>query len=79
MSAIETMIAEAKRSRQLPPPALRRHIREQVGLSQEDIADALGVGRTAVTRWETGSREPGRAVRVAYVALLERLAEEVRQ
>jgi DNA-binding transcriptional regulator YiaG len=75
--AIEQLMQDAKRSRSLPAPPVRRYLREQVGLSQEAVAEALGIGRTAVTRWETGSREPRGAVRLEYVELLERMAREV--
>lgn len=76
MAVIDQLLADARRRHDLPSPAVRRQLREQVGLSQQDLADALGIGRTAVTRWETGARAPGRAVRLAYIELLERLAAE---
>lgn len=75
MAVIDQLLADAKRARDLPPPAVRRHLRERAGLSQEQLAQALGVGRTAVTRWETGAREPRPAVRLDYIEILERLAE----
>jgi DNA-binding transcriptional regulator YiaG len=34
--------------RRLPDPAERRRVREQVGLTQDEIADELGVSRAAV-------------------------------
>jgi transcriptional regulator with XRE-family HTH domain len=75
MEAIDTLLAEARRRQTLPPPPLRRLLRQRAGLTQDEVADALGIGRTAVTRWESGAREPRRAVRLAYIELLERLAE----
>jgi transcriptional regulator with XRE-family HTH domain len=35
---------------------LRRR-RDALGMSQEQLADALGVYQTTITRWETGGRE----------------------
>ena len=76
MNAIETLLNEAKRGRELPPPPMRRYLREQVGLTQGAIAAALDVDRCAVSRWESGQRTPRGQLRLAYVALLERLAKE---
>jgi transcriptional regulator with XRE-family HTH domain len=52
---------------QARPRALAREIvgvslrkaREDKGLTIYDVGDALGVGASAVSRWETGSRWPG--------------------
>jgi DNA-binding transcriptional regulator YiaG len=74
MEGVETAVAKALAKRGLPPPAERRRIRERSELSQGDIADALGVDWSAVSRWEAGLREPaGRNLR-AYADLLDRLA-----
>ncbi len=73
-TAIEHLLEDARRRRSLPPPAVRRMLRERAGLAQREIADALGVGRTAVTRYETGARDPRGPLRLAYVDLLEQLA-----
>ena len=51
-------------------------IREQAGVSQGDVAEALGVTRPAVSYWETGRREPRGENRRRYVELLGRLARE---
>lgn len=38
--------------------------RETLGLSQQELADAVGVSRRAVTNWETGVAEPrGKSLR----------------
>jgi transcriptional regulator with XRE-family HTH domain len=52
-------------------------LRERAGLSQHEIADALGVTREAVALWEAGLRTPRPATASAYLAILERLAAEV--
>ena len=39
----------------MTPTELRR-IRKALGLTQEGLAKALGVGQNAVARWETGAR-----------------------
>ena|SRR4029077_17476993 len=35
-----------------------RKAREAVGLSQEDVGDALGLSRSAVSQWEKGQSSP---------------------
>jgi transcriptional regulator with XRE-family HTH domain len=77
MSALEQVLDEARVRRSLPDPAIRRLLRERAGLTQAEVARALGVTKTAVVRWEAGARVPRLRVRTEYVALLERLAEEV--
>lgn len=45
-------------------PEQVKKIRKQLGLSQEKLAQALGVSRLAVIRWENGQRyASGLAVR----------------
>jgi DNA-binding transcriptional regulator YiaG len=44
--------------RDLPDPAARREIREAAELSQQELADAIGVTRQAVSHWEAGIRTP---------------------
>jgi transcriptional regulator with XRE-family HTH domain len=55
-----------------------RTLREQRKLSQADVARALGVTESAVSRWESGARRPAReeALRLAaLLAVLERADE----
>ncbi|MEU3954031.1 helix-turn-helix transcriptional regulator [Streptomyces achromogenes] len=59
----------------LPPPRVRARLRLAAGLTQRDIADAVGVKRVAVARWEQGQVHPRRPHRTAYIHLLKRLAE----
>ena len=74
----DALIAKAKKRRSLPAPAQRRAIREASSLSQQHIADALGVDRAVVSRWESEDRVVPRGTMFdAYVELLERLQLEV--
>ncbi|MFD3759697.1 helix-turn-helix transcriptional regulator [Streptomyces sp. NPDC058622] len=59
----------------LPPPRVRAQLRLAAGLTQKDIADAVGVKRVAVARWELGETNPRRPHREIYIHLLKRLAE----
>ncbi|MFD5105722.1 helix-turn-helix domain-containing protein [Streptomyces cinereoruber] len=67
--------AEKIRSRmgvrlELPQPDERRRLREAARLSQQDIADAIGVTRAAVGHWETGYRSPRGRLLANYVDVL---------
>ncbi|MGZ0200548.1 helix-turn-helix transcriptional regulator [Streptomyces sp. RM1] len=59
----------------LPPPAVRAKLRLAAGLTQQEVAEAVGVKRLAVARWELGQTHPRRPHRAAYLYLLNRLAE----
>lgn len=54
----------------LPQPDERRRLREAAGLSQQDIADAIGATRAAVGHWETGLRSPRGRLLADYVDVL---------
>ena len=67
-------IFEESRIRQrLPDPDTRRRIRERADLTQQDIADHMGVKPSSVSRWESGERYPRSKTRTRYVLLLENL------
>jgi transcriptional regulator with XRE-family HTH domain len=74
MKILETLLDQARQRRGLPPPPIRRALREQAGLSQGDVARVLRVDRASVSRWESGDREPRRRFVSAYAALLDQLA-----
>jgi transcriptional regulator with XRE-family HTH domain len=69
------LIEQVRTARRLPPPALARAIRDAAGVSQQQIADELGVNRVSVARWELGERIPRGELRLRYVVLLEGLRE----
>lgn len=63
--------------RNFPSPAARRHLRERAGLTQADIAKAIGVDRASVARYELGQRKPAGEVLARYVALLDQIVREL--
>jgi DNA-binding transcriptional regulator YiaG len=74
---IEELIALGQQRRaRLPSPHIRRHIREQAGLTQREIAAYLDISRPSLTRYELGTREPRGRVRDGYQRLLHRLTGE---
>jgi transcriptional regulator with XRE-family HTH domain len=76
MNATEQLIERARARHSLPPPPVRRAVREQAGITRAEIAEALGVTRPMVTRYESGEREPRSERREVYAELLARLARE---
>lgn len=48
-----------------------RELRKQCGLSQEDVATALGVSRQAVTKWESGASLPSSANMIKLAELFQ--------
>lgn len=77
MTRVEAVIRRSRARQQLrAAPATARALRQQAGLTQQDIADALGVSRVAVCRWESGQRLPIGDMAVRYLALLRAAAGE---
>ncbi|MEU5617552.1 helix-turn-helix domain-containing protein [Streptomyces sp. NPDC053808] len=62
------------RSPDLPSPSARARLRKADRLTQQQVADLLGVRRLAVARWEAGNVEPREPHRQAYIRLLAGLA-----
>ncbi|MFI8827460.1 sigma factor-like helix-turn-helix DNA-binding protein [Streptomyces sp. NPDC053431] len=54
----------------LPSPKERRRLREALSLSEDQVAEALGVTRATVRSWETGRSAPRGRKREAYAKLL---------
>jgi len=50
-------------------------IRQQLGLSQEDLARQLGVSYATVNRWEKGHNIPSRLARAQLNAFCEKMIE----
>lgn len=58
----------------LPDPAERARLRQAGNLSQAEVAEALGVHRIQVSKWESGRSEPRQPHRQVYARLLHALA-----
>ncbi|MEU0971332.1 helix-turn-helix transcriptional regulator [Streptomyces sp. NPDC005917] len=59
----------------LPAPEERRAIRQAAGLSQGELAEAIGVTRQAVSHWEAGTRTPKGAFLERYVSAIRTLRD----
>jgi DNA-binding transcriptional regulator YiaG len=71
------LAAQVRAARKLPPPSIARAIRHEAGVSQQQVADELGVNRVTVARWELGERAPRGELRLRYIALLDELQQAV--
>jgi transcriptional regulator with XRE-family HTH domain len=69
------LVATARLRRSIPEPSTRRLIRVAAGLSQEEVAAAVGVTAAALSRWETGRRHPRGQARDRYAHVLGSLRE----
>ncbi|WP_439678200.1 telomere-associated protein Tap [Embleya sp. MST-111070] len=72
--AVDALLAQVAQG-DLPPPAERSRLRTAAGLTQQRVADALGVRRDTIVSWEAGRTEPRPPQRQAYARLLRGLAE----
>ena len=70
---LDELLVRARARRQLPSAEERRRIREAAGVSQRELALALGVSWTAVQRWENGASPRSRVEE--YATALAQLAE----
>lgn len=61
--------------RDLPDLDQRRALRKAAGLAQDDIAEACGVTRQAVSHWENGTRTPKGECLEKYAAALRVLQD----
>ena len=70
---LDELLERVRSRRRLPDAAERRRIRVAAGVSQRELASALGVSWTAIQRWEQGSRP--RTHLEQYATALARLLE----
>lgn len=74
MTVTDRVSARLHVRRSLPPPEERAHLRKTAGLTQQEIADALGVTRSTVAQWERGARNPSGPHLDGYLEALRVLA-----
>lgn len=75
--SIDEILAQARARRELPEPRRRRALRQAAGVSQDAVAEMVGVCRPTITRWEGGGRTPRGEFAVRYLEALDRLRREV--
>jgi putative transcriptional regulator len=52
--------------------------RQQLGLSQEELAHELGVSFATINRWENGKTVPFKLARKQFIAFCERMSKQGR-
>lgn len=75
-AATKRLLAETQIRQRLPEPERRRRVRERLGVSQGEVARALGVAPSTISRYESGERTPRRQLLASYVELLDALTNE---
>lgn len=63
----------------LPEPAERIRLREAFGITQQTLADAIGISRRSVHAYEHGKSEPTGENRVKYAEILAHWAKTERE
>ena len=53
-----------------------KDIRQQLGLSQEELAHELSVSFTTINRWENAKTVPFKLARTQFAAFCERMKEQ---
>jgi len=54
-----------------------KQLRTQIGMSQAQLADALGVSQSLITHWETGRRQPSPQLALKIVSLASKHHQKI--
>jgi len=73
----ELNLAVVAEARDLARSGRGERVRRAAGISQGELAAAVGVTPACVSRWEAGIRRPRGASAIRYAEVLARLAEGV--
>lgn len=57
-------------------PKMIKEIRSQLGLSQEELAHALGVSFASINRWENGKSSPSKLARAQFEAFCRKMTNQ---
>ncbi|MDL2218745.1 helix-turn-helix transcriptional regulator [Ruminococcaceae bacterium OttesenSCG-928-O06] len=47
-------------------PSIVKHVREQLGMSQEEMAHALKISFATINRWENGKTHPNKMAKSVF-------------
>lgn len=73
---LQALIKKTRALRRLPLPADRQRIRLEAGITQQELASALGASRVSVSRWEKVVRLPRGDKAFHYALALQQLASK---
>ena len=74
-NTLDIALKQARARRELPTPYQRRRLRQKAGLTQREIAEAVGVRRATIAAYEAGRRTPRAEALANYRRVLVRLAD----
>jgi DNA-binding transcriptional regulator YiaG len=69
-------VKDLMRVRRLVETGAAKAIRQSCGLSYREIAEEAQISRSAVYRWESGSRRPRGPEAARYLRVLDELTKE---
>lgn len=69
------LVKQVAAIRMLPGPSMARAIRVDAGVTQARLANAIGVHRVTLARWESGGSRPRGAALARYAHLLKVLGD----
>jgi transcriptional regulator with XRE-family HTH domain len=70
---IEKLVQEVEARRDLPPPRMRKAIRQGAGVSRARLGDVVGVSEASIGFYEAGTRNPSGEHLCLYAEALESL------
>jgi transcriptional regulator with XRE-family HTH domain len=79
MNVAEAVTALINVRRSLPSPERRAQLRRDAGITQDALAEILGVTRSTLTYWESGKRNPSGASLTRYLEALNAMAAATEQ
>jgi transcriptional regulator with XRE-family HTH domain len=74
---VEGLLRRTRTRRILPSPDECRRLRTSLALTQEEVAQLVGVAPESISRYEGGTRRPRGVIAERYARLLDRLGREV--
>lgn len=72
------ILMKARLASKLPTPDMCKALRVSCGVSAQEVAEAVGVTRQSVNRWERGERRPRGEALKAYAEVIHALQESQR-
>jgi len=75
VTTLPKLLVQVRARRELPPPSVRRAVRQAAQASLDEVGAAVGVTGQAVWWWESGQRQPNAANVGRYLEVLRVLGE----
>jgi len=56
-----------------------KHLRQSLGISQEELAHALNVSYVTINRWENGKTEPNKMTKMVFYTFCEQRGVSIQE